>query len=94
MAWQPADSIDRVRTELRDALFWTTFRMISMRLEENTDKVFAMRQKAIGFAEFGVKSGLIDPTEGNHWLDVIWERKSLGEATELLGITSPAKGAK
>ena len=73
--WKAAESIDAVRAELRDAIHWSAFHALAMKIEGRTEMASIGQQKAIGFAEFGVRSGLITPAEGNEWLDGIWERE-------------------
>lgn len=72
-------TVDSVRRELRDAIFWTLFHGVAADIELRKNDKELCRQKAIGFIEFGVNSKLITPDEGNDWLDAVWTRKSCGD---------------
>lgn len=68
--------IGTIRTELRMAIFWTCFNVLA---DEDDSNKHLGRQKAIGFCEFGVRSKLFSPVEGNDWLDGIWERTAIAD---------------
>lgn len=77
--WKPAESIDDVRKELRNAIFWTNFQVSAAEVNNNESRIELCRQGASSFAEFGVRAGLIPIDEGNDWLDAIWGRKTPAE---------------
>lgn len=68
--WQPATSIDAVRSESRRAIFFSMFGA-EFDPEERKEQ---RRQMACSFTEFGVSAGLISPDEGNEWLGAIWAK--------------------
>lgn len=73
--WKPAESIDEIRKELRNAIFWSNFQVSAAEVNNDKSRIDLCRQGASSFAEFGVRSGLISLDEGNEWLDAIWGRK-------------------
>lgn len=71
-------TVDSVRDELRNAIFWTVFQGGPWDTKAQQD----LRQRACAFAEFGVRAGLMGQEEGNEWLDAVWGRKTLAEVGE------------
>lgn len=79
--WAPAESLDAVRTELRNAIFQTSFMACGHTIQAQPDEADKFRQLSCNFVAFGINSGLLAPGEGNEWLDGIWERngKKIGQ---------------
>lgn len=67
-------TVDDIRKELRDAIFWTIFRSYGADFEP--DEVAKKVGRVIPqiMTEFGTRSKLLTPAEGNDWLDVIYAR--------------------
>lgn len=76
--WAPAVDLDSVREQLRKAIYYVSYQ----KWGAEPERIQTLNQGACSFAEFGVRSGLIDPTEGNEWLDAIWERKTYQNIAE------------
>ncbi len=75
-------TIEEIRDELRDAIFFTLFHTCAAGIEGMKSLIEVGRQKAIGFIEFGVNARLITPEEGNEWLDAVWDRTPSGVVWE------------
>jgi hypothetical protein len=78
-AWKPAESLDRVRDEVRNAVYWTLFRSLAAEFDGLPGDKRLGQNRAVFMLEFGVNAGLISPVEANEWLDAVWERKPLAE---------------
>ena len=75
-------TIDDIRTELRHAIFNCIFIGTGYKIEGQDVPHEQCQQKACAFAQFGVRTKLITPEEGNDWLDAVWERKVLADVAE------------
>lgn len=71
-------TIDSVRKEIREAIFWTIFQATDLIAPGGKD---LGQQKAIGHIEFAARACLISSDEANEWLDAVWDRKSLAEVS-------------
>ena len=70
-------TIEKVRDELRMAIYWTLFRGLAGEIEGRTEDKSIAQNRACFLLEFGVNCKLITPTEANEWLDAVWERVAL-----------------
>lgn len=79
--WKAAESLDAIRDELRNAMFSAQFHQSAAEVSCNLHRRDEVRQIASALTEFGVRSGLLDPAEGNDWLDATWGRKTPAEVS-------------
>lgn len=75
MSDEAAPTLDSVRKEARAAIFFACFQLKFPGISQGRKEM--IEQWACSFAEFGVRSKLLKPDEGNEWLDAVWGRKTL-----------------
>lgn len=83
--WNPAESINAVRSELRTAIFYCLFWQSAVEVQPDLaakHEQSMKKQQACVFVQFGVRSGLFSPSEGNDWLDAIWGIQKLATVVE------------
>lgn len=68
-------TVDSIRDELRQAIFWTQFQAGGYEMQGQKEQHHVMQQGACAFVEFGTRTNLLTPEEGNDWLDAIWGRQ-------------------
>lgn len=75
-------TISSIRDELRNAIFCASFYSTAHKINMEDIQQQALLQKAHGFVEFGVRSGLFTPEEGNDWLAGIWRKRPIAEVCD------------
>lgn len=79
---QKTPTIDSVRSELRNAIFWMVWRRNLGEINGNSDQLKEAQQRACSFVEFGSRSGLFDQEEANTWLDCLL--RGVGSVAEVM----------
>ncbi len=70
-------TIEKIREEVRNAVYWTLFRGLAGEIEGRSEDKGIAQNRACFMLEFGVNCKLITPVEANEWLDAVWEREAL-----------------
>lgn len=76
-------TVEKIRQELRNAIFHCGFYAIAFRIEGRDDEYKQAILNGQNFAAFGVNVKLFTMDEGNDWLDGLYERndKTVGQIT-------------